>query len=678
MRLVTFFLGICLNLLQLNAENVSIREVEIGFKRIILLGCTGVGKSSLGNYLTNSTSFRVGSKQAAQTSECELNKKPPRGSKRQKPQYLQTDIEVVDTPGFNDRLGRDSKFWNDISTFLRENDHHAIIVVINGRLNRITGTDSMLLATAASAVQSVDPNSRLRLGIVFTMIQFDKMSERIRMDNLKDDENYSSDLNSVQIMKKQVVGELSKFVYRADLMLNQIFFLDIKNEMYRNEDVEGYSRSEFQWKAFYGWLETLPHTPTRFLTEPDATLESIEAIQTNKNNKLGEYIEEANKKQLQRIMSFLHEQARVSFFSTDSFVVYLASAMYSPKMSMLDENPLLTRLLKISSKEASVAVLHSGDKNTVYVVFKGSIVNKIEDWINILNSDLDEVLVGNKKLYLHGEFNRALSNRVSDWYQRIYNALAEHCTKNTCKKLIYAGHSLGGALALVCRAHHLNQKISWVLEVETVTFGAPLVFSNRSAPDLLQQLSNNSRNYVAGQDIVPRFLRFGYSNDNFEDVVRLATQCSKIMYSYSPGAVEAAGTITAFSAIAYAAGLGAATGGGAVLAAGAVALALKIFSTFFLNNNVEDWVQKLVERYLLSAEQNGFVEVGTTIHMLSVNNTLDSVPGKGQGDYCHSIIKSHEAETYATILKYLQGLPLGTQNIELFPNFDSHGIEEEL
>jgi len=150
------------------------------------------------------------------------------------------------------------------------------------------------------------------------------------------------------------------------------------------------------------------------------------------------------------------------------------------------------------------------------------------------------------------------------------------------------------------------------------------------------------------------------------------------MYSYSPGAVEAAGTITAFSAIAYAAGLGAATGGGAVLAAGAVALALKIFSTFFLNNNVEDWVQKLVERYLLSAEQNGFVEVGTTIHMLSVNNTLDSVPGKGQGDYCHSIIKSHEAETYATILKYLQGLPLGTQNIELFPNFDSHGIEEEL
>ena len=97
---------------------------EENITKVILLGDTGVGKSSLGNYIIGKDVFKHKATASRVTSEIE-------GKISEREKYK--DIYVIDTPGFQDTNFEDEKFLEELRTkFRKENAGiRAIFILIN-------------------------------------------------------------------------------------------------------------------------------------------------------------------------------------------------------------------------------------------------------------------------------------------------------------------------------------------------------------------------------------------------------------------------------------------------------------------------------------------------------------------------------------------------------------------
>lgn len=109
-----------------------------------------------------------------------------------------------------------------------------------------------------------------------------------------------------------------------------------------------------------------------------------------------------------------------------------------------------------------------------------------------------------QKVRVHKGFYRAYLS-VRD---KIYHYISTHSRT----KITLTGHSLGGAIAILCGydlAKHLKSEIDCL---EVYSFGAPKV-GNGAFYKEYSELVTNSQHYVNGADIVPRLPRWwqGYS-----------------------------------------------------------------------------------------------------------------------------------------------------------------------
>jgi len=108
-----------------------------------------------------------------------------------------------------------------------------------------------------------------------------------------------------------------------------------------------------------------------------------------------------------------------------------------------------------------------------------------------------------------------LDSKQPTWRSELLRILISETEARPCARLIYTGHSLGGSLALVCRALHRSDRSKIkALQVETVTFGSPLVFGKYTTESVLKEVGFKTRCYVHGQDIIPRF--FLYRSDKIK------------------------------------------------------------------------------------------------------------------------------------------------------------------
>lgn len=100
-------------------------------KRVVFVGATGCGKSSLCTALTGhkkkGSPFKIGNRPSSETSECKVEIFKWFGEEDEE------EFMIIDTPGLDDELGRDDVFINDIIDCMRRLEYvNSIVLVVNG------------------------------------------------------------------------------------------------------------------------------------------------------------------------------------------------------------------------------------------------------------------------------------------------------------------------------------------------------------------------------------------------------------------------------------------------------------------------------------------------------------------------------------------------------------------
>lgn len=129
-------------------------------------------------------------------------------------------------------------------------------------------------------------------------------------------------------------------------------------------------------------------------------------------------------------------------------------------------------------------------KDYIIVAFQGS--HGYADWFDNLNF---------KKLHLNNGIK--IHEGFFDQYITILSTLYVELQKFDLKKIIFTGHSLGGALATLASIFYKNDFYYERLEVFCVTFGSPRVGNRKFAKNFNDYVDVSLR-YVNGEDSVTK------------------------------------------------------------------------------------------------------------------------------------------------------------------------------
>ncbi|KYR00977.1 hypothetical protein DLAC_02418 [Tieghemostelium lacteum] len=141
----------------------------------------------------------------------------------------------------------------------------------------------------------------------------------------------------------------------------------------------------------------------------------------------------------------------------------------------------------------------TGDNQTVVVTFRGTQFSSLENWITNLNFPKSQPYPSFSGALVHEGFYEAYRSVSSQLQVGIIQAQKE-CPQ--CQKLIITGHSLGGALAILCALDVYESGYSQ-LPLEMYTFGNPRV-GNVAFIEYFEQIVLQSiHRLVNDRDIVP-------------------------------------------------------------------------------------------------------------------------------------------------------------------------------
>ena len=173
---------------------------------------------------------------------------------------------------------------------------------------------------------------------------------------------------------------------------------------------------------------------------------------------------------------------------------YLASLAYDDNAKP-DDDLVIHEVGKIKFLISTVG-------ESKFVVVRGTIPTSLSNWITNSSALLKAIMVGTEAVcHAHSGFLAACES--------IYSIVWNHLNKTTTKRVIFGGHSLGGAVA---HAIHLKSLLEGNLKniaAMSVGFGSPLVFDNLTENAIIAHAGNPSDfvTFVNQFDPVPSIIQ---------------------------------------------------------------------------------------------------------------------------------------------------------------------------
>ena len=180
-------------------------QVQIRMPSIfVLLGKTGHGKSSLGNFLLEYNKFGVSDKPESKTDETEIG------------YNYSKNFGIIDTPGLNDSKGRDQIHYEKMIRFIQSRKITSFLLVLNYQEPRLSSDMKDLIKIFCNIFNF---EAFEHLGIVFTKFYETSKKRAKELKNIK--------INNYQPIVKNIVENFFNKNLEHDI---PCFFVDSDSE----------------------------------------------------------------------------------------------------------------------------------------------------------------------------------------------------------------------------------------------------------------------------------------------------------------------------------------------------------------------------------------------------------------------------------------------------------------
>ncbi len=186
---------------------------------------------------------------------------------------------------------------------------------------------------------------------------------------------------------------------------------------------------------------------------------------------------------------------------TAYWMARLSKAVYK-QQSNTNQKPHETQILKdLKSEDGDFISVKGYDKNSAQaaliehndylcMVFRGT--NELDDWLDNINAFSTS--------QLFGDFHRGFWASVEDIWEQIYNDF-EHLRQTKKRPLFFAGHSLGGAMAVIAASRFVH----WDRPFTAVyTFGQPRTMDRPAARIFNAEAGSRCFRFQNNNDLVTR------------------------------------------------------------------------------------------------------------------------------------------------------------------------------